>query len=462
MSKTGDNLRNYGRMYPGLINNTTIVYFMPWPTEALFEVANASLRVFDFDDTLRSHIAEFFSNAHTKVIALSDRMYKELKRIYYVTPTNYIELVKGYSELLNSKREEIGSEIKKLGGGLSKLDEAQQNSNELQKNLAIFNNELGKKSKDCEELMIKIDKETRESKDKKNELAERESQVNKEKGEIEHLKADAEADLKKAEPALQAAEMGLANLTKDKLSVVKSYSTPPGGVDVVLNAVMILLNKEPSWAVAKKELADTSFLQRLQTIDKGRVPINTLKRIEKLTQDPKMEISRIDTISEAAGGLWRWVLAVEGYAKAFKDIEPKKNKVNNLMEKLKKSEEELQTLRDNFAQVQKIINDLNYQLDKAKSDMESFKVQTEQLNIKLERADKLISGLGSTKEGWRERKEILEEKYNYLVGDSLMTAAFLSYAGPFPSEYRESFLAEDLLGKVRQYKISHSKDYNFP
>jgi dynein heavy chain len=47
----------------------------------------------------------------------------------------------------------------------------------------------------------------------------------------------------------------------------------------VLNAVMILLNKEPSWAVAKKELADTSFLSRLQTIDKGRIPTNTLKRI---------------------------------------------------------------------------------------------------------------------------------------------------------------------------------------
>lgn len=65
--------------------------------------------------------------------------------------------------------------------------------------------------------------------------------------------------------------------------------------------------------------------------------------------------------------------------------------------------------------------------------MQSFKVQTEQLNIKLERADKLISGLGSTKEGWRERKGQLEQKYQYLVGDSLMTAAFQSYAGPFPS-----------------------------
>jgi len=61
-------------------------------------------------------------------------------------------------------------------------------------------------------------------------------------------------------------------------------------------------------------------LSKLQQIDKGRIPVPVLRRIEKLTQDPKMSIEKIDTISEAAGGLWRWVLAVEGYAKAFKDI----------------------------------------------------------------------------------------------------------------------------------------------
>ena len=105
MSKTGDNLRNYGRMYPGLINNTTIIYFMPWPTEALFEVANNSLKNFDFEELLRNNIAEFFSNAHTKVIKLAEKMWKELKRLYYVTPTNYIELVKGYCQLLKNKRE---------------------------------------------------------------------------------------------------------------------------------------------------------------------------------------------------------------------------------------------------------------------------------------------------------------------------------------------------------------------
>ncbi len=43
MNKTGDNLRNYCRMYPGLVNNTTIIWYMPWPREALLEVAHKYL-----------------------------------------------------------------------------------------------------------------------------------------------------------------------------------------------------------------------------------------------------------------------------------------------------------------------------------------------------------------------------------------------------------------------------------
>jgi len=43
MSKTGDNLRKYCRMYPGLVNNTTIIWFLPWPETALYEVSNKYL-----------------------------------------------------------------------------------------------------------------------------------------------------------------------------------------------------------------------------------------------------------------------------------------------------------------------------------------------------------------------------------------------------------------------------------
>jgi len=42
-----------------------------------------------------------------------------------------------------------------------------------------------------------------------------------------------------------------------------------------------------------------------------------------------------------------------------------------------------------------------------------------------------------------------------------MSAAFMSYAGPFPSEYRRIFVKDALLNMVKSLKIAHSKDYTF-
>merc|ERR1712110_288712 len=52
MSQTGDNLRNYTRMYPGLVNNTTTIWFQRWPKEALIEVSNFYLTDVIFQEDL--------------------------------------------------------------------------------------------------------------------------------------------------------------------------------------------------------------------------------------------------------------------------------------------------------------------------------------------------------------------------------------------------------------------------
>lgn len=72
MSKTGDTLRNYCRMYPGLVNNTTMIWFLSWPEDALIEVANRYLMQLQLkDEDLTRSISYFFSSAHSKVLELS-------------------------------------------------------------------------------------------------------------------------------------------------------------------------------------------------------------------------------------------------------------------------------------------------------------------------------------------------------------------------------------------------------
>jgi dynein heavy chain len=81
--------------------------------------------------------------------------------------------------------------------------------------------------------------------------------INKEKEETLILAADAEQELKKAEPALLAAQAALEMLDKKFIAEIKSFSSPPPDVATVMSAVMIILGKDTSWAAVKKELADS-------------------------------------------------------------------------------------------------------------------------------------------------------------------------------------------------------------
>jgi len=53
MSPIGSAFRDYCRMYPALINNTTMDWFMGWPADALTEVAQKFLRETDLQDEFK-------------------------------------------------------------------------------------------------------------------------------------------------------------------------------------------------------------------------------------------------------------------------------------------------------------------------------------------------------------------------------------------------------------------------
>lgn len=57
-------------------------------------------------------------------------------------------------------------------------------------------------------------------------------------------------------------------------------------------------------------------------------------------------------------------------------------------------------------------------------------------SVKLERAEKLIGGLGGEKIRWTETAQRLKDAYTHLVGDMIISAAIIAYLGPFTSAYR--------------------------
>ena len=94
-------------MYPAFVNCTTIDWFSEWPRDALLEVAEKYLEEVrlraegDSEETakeLRTNLSSVFVTCHRSVVDMSERMFFEMKRHNYVTPTNYLELVGGYKK----------------------------------------------------------------------------------------------------------------------------------------------------------------------------------------------------------------------------------------------------------------------------------------------------------------------------------------------------------------------------
>ena len=168
-------------------------------------------------------------------------MEKELKRIFYVTPTNYIELLKGFDQIIGAKRTQVGNQITKLRNGLAKLDDARKQVEVMTAESEIKRVEVSKQQKICEELAANIQKEKKIADEKQKHIEGERVIIEKEKVDTEKLAADAEAELKKAEPALLAAQSAVESLDKNSINEIKSYANPPQDVATVMSAVMIML-----------------------------------------------------------------------------------------------------------------------------------------------------------------------------------------------------------------------------
>lgn len=461
ISPIGDSFRNYIRMYPGLVNNTTINWFMPWPQDALYEVAKKFLTErLDFDEAMNLNISKVFGNMHVDVEESSRRMLSEYRRYNYVTPTHYLELVLGYVRLLRNKQKEIGEEATKLRNGLLKLVEAREEVQKMSIELEVKKGEANKKQKDCEELLIKINQEQSKAEKSQKEVEKKTEEIEKEKIEVESVAAEAQADLDKALPALEQAEAALAKMDKGKVAEVKAYTNPPKAVETVMEVVMIILGvRPPTWQNAKKELGDPDFLKRIVNYPKDSIPNALIKSIEKYTKREDFKPEVIFTQSQAASFLCQWVHALELYAKTFRDVEPKRIKLNTLRANLQKMTDRLNELKDTLEGLLRTIGELQANFNGAEAEMDSAKKEANELQLKLERAEKLVLGLANERERWESSILELDNRFKLLPGDCLISAGFLSYLGPFTSNFRDDLVEIRWIPMVARLKIPMNKDF---
>ncbi|XP_005399515.1 PREDICTED: dynein heavy chain 2, axonemal isoform X2 [Chinchilla lanigera] len=455
LSPVGDPFRNWIRQYPALVNCTTINWFSEWPREALLEVAEKYLVGVDLgtQENIHKKVAQIFVTMHWSVAQYSQKMLLELRRYNYVTPTNYLELVSGYKKLLGEKRQELLDQANKLRTGLFKIDETREKVEVMSLELEDAKKKVAEFQKQCEEYLVIIVQQKREADEQQKAVTANSEKIAIEEVKCQALADNAQKDLEEALPALEEAMRALESLNKKDIGEIKSYGRPPAQVEMVMQAVMILRGNEPTWAEAKRQLGEQNFIKSLIHFDKDNISDKVLKKIGAYCAQPDFQPDIIGRVSLAAKSLCMWVRAMELYGRLYRVVEPKRIRMNAALAQLQEKQAALAEAQEKLREVAEKLEMLKKQYDEKLAQKEELRKKSEEMQIKLERAGMLVSGLAGEKARWEETVKGLEEDLGYLVGDCLLAAAFLSYMGPFLTNYRDEIVNQIWIRKIRELQV---------
>ncbi|XP_044753245.1 dynein axonemal heavy chain 2 [Coccinella septempunctata] len=480
MSPIGSDFRNRLRQYPALVNCTTIDWFTEWPKEALLEVAYKYIADVNFvqkitgedkgerrresvllstQDKMRTGSAEVFSVIHDSVAKKSKQMAEEMKRFNYVTPTNYLELVARYKIMLKEKRDEIASQANKLRSGVWKIEDCRQKVEVMSVELEEAQTKVAEFQVQCDEYLVIIVAQKKEADEQAKEVAVKSVKIGEEETVCKRLATVAQADLDEAMPALNEAIAALDSLSKKDISELKSYGKPPEKVQMVMEAVMILKGLDTSWAESKRQLGDINFLQLLKDFDKNHISEKTLKKIAQYTTNEEFQPDKVGIVSFAAKSLCMWVIAIEKYAKVWKVVAPKQEKLESAMASLLEKQRMLAEAQAKLAELQAMLAKLQQEYEEKLQQKEELNKKAELLRLKLERAAMLVENLSGEAQRWGESVVELDAAYELLPGNCLLSTAFVSYLGPFVTVYRQQ-LMKLWIDEVMNQEIPCNNDFN--
>ncbi|XP_052864637.1 dynein axonemal heavy chain 2-like [Anopheles cruzii] len=462
--------------YPSLVMSLTVNCVHDWTEDTLLEISkkyllkNVLLSVpirgaadsqdahgkDDKPKTLRRRESLVQSTEERLQIATHDLLF----RIHYAAQTEvtlpaaggnrtiivpccwYFELLDTFERVLREKRVEIHARHRKFRIGIERIEDATEKVALLSAELEQRQAEIAAFQEQLDAFLGQIALQKREAADHTEEVSVKRLKIGAEETVCKELAEVAGVDLQRAMPALDAAVAALDSLNKKDMNEIKSYSRPPTKVELVMEAVMILLGKDPSWAESKRQLGEQKFLETLKSFDRNNIAERTLKTIGAYVRNPELEPDKVGTVSSAAKSLILWVRAIENYGKVYKYVGPKIRKMEqanaSLLEKqqeLAEAERKLQELADQLASLQ-----AEYEVKMVEK--QQLEETARQMASKLERARSLVDNLAGERVRWQATKDGLEAAHGRLIGDTLLAAGCLTYFGPLDAGTRLALLEQ--------------------
>ncbi|XP_026730807.1 dynein heavy chain 6, axonemal [Trichoplusia ni] len=435
MSPVGEAFRRRCRMFPSLVNCCTIDWFTKWPPEALLSVAQQCLQPLG-----NKHIIEQISSIcvtmHQDVDVMTDRLYQEMRRYFYTTPSSYLDLLKLYMMLLDKKQQQIIRGRDRISCGLQKLYETYDVVGVMENQVREMEPILAKKAEEGHALVAKLKVEQKAADQVKYAVMKDEAAAKIKAEEVRQIADEAKADLAQAMPAMDAAQAALKALNKADINELKAFQKPPTLVRFVMEPICILFNVKPDWDSTKKLLADVNFIGKLEEYDKDHIPDATLKKLKVYLTHKDFNPDTVVKVSKVCRSMVLWVQAIDMYAKVFRVVEPKiiKHKeaaavLKHVMHVLRAKQKEVEAIE---AQLAKMMDELRI----VEEERTRLQADVDLAAARLSRAGRLTQALADEKTRWEDSVKAATHQLHCTTGDIIIASGCIAYFGAFPAHYR--------------------------
>jgi len=212
---------------------------------------------------------------------------------------------------------------------------------------------------------------------------------------------------------------------------------------------------------AKKMMIENGFLNMLLDFaqqHKDNINEETMELLEPYLKVSDFHPERARTVSSAAEGLCKWVMAMASYHEASLVVGPKLEQLKMKSMMFEAANVKLRAAKASSKAAQDEVDKLQEAFSRTMAEKAALEDQARSTQEKMAAANSLIRSLAGEKKRWQADALLFAEDKKKLVGNCAIACAFLSYLGPFNHEFRRKLMEQYFYKDCTNSGIPVSKD----
>ncbi|KAJ5098437.1 hypothetical protein N7532_005438 [Penicillium argentinense] len=477
MNPPEEGLSSKAATSPALFNRCVLNWMGDWSDQALFQVGSELTHSVDLDksnfvspDSIpvayrelslpashRDTVINSMVYIHHSLHRFNQRLQKQQGRTTFLTPRHYLDFVAQYVKLFNEKREDLEEQQRHLNVGLEKLRDTVDKVSDLRVSLAQKKTQLERKDAEANEKLQRMVADQQEAERRKHTSLEVQKTLKVQEKEVAERREVVLSDLARAEPAVVEAQKSVSNIKRQHLTEVRSMANPPAGVRLAIEAVCTLLGHKVvgDWKLVGSILRRDDFIASIVNYDneKQMTRAHRTKMQNEYLSKEEFTYERVNRASKACGPLVQWVEAQVNYSAILDRVGPLREEVGELENQALQTKAEAQAIENTITSLENSIATYKTEYAALISETQAIKTEMSKVEFKVDRSVRLLDSLASERERWENGSKSFETQISTLVGDVLIAAAFLAYAGLYDQQFRKA-MVDDWVHQLFQSGIT--------